>query len=221
MPLLYRNGQFSIDGAPIAQADLTELRNQQIDRWADELGLLTAEALGIETRARTTAELRQAVEFPLPRIEAWATRFLVKAQEVIMKAFLFARGGHSQMSDQDWQTVTGLITRQGEYGSAFVADVAAGKLTERQIQARSKLYAGAAVEAFERAKAASVALDLPAFPADGSQVCRSQCRCSWAVRDFSDRWEATWILESGGQHCATCLGNADKWKPFVQRKSEG
>lgn len=94
-------------------------------------------------------------------------------------------------------------------------------LHEAQIAARSRMYVSSAREAFERGKRrAAGAPELPAYPADGSTICKSRCQCGWQLEEVKDAdgntiaWNAYWRL-SPVESCETCLGRGATWNPLV------
>lgn len=84
---------------------------------------------------------------------------------------------------------------------------------------RAEMYAKSLEQVYQRAymraKGESVQLpDLPAYPRDGSTVCRTNCRCRWDVRRVSDtEYQAVWKLQPG-ENCPDCLERAVRWNPL-------
>jgi len=132
--------------------------------------------------------------------------------------YVLGRGGRNAMTPADWGRVGRLVKEQYKYAGAFAQDIADAKLSAAQIAARAQLYMASSTGAYERGRAASFkGLRLPAYPADGSQQCKANCKCSWSIEDLADRYEATWVL-GAADHCTTCVSNAGQWSPFVQVK---
>ena len=125
-----------------------ETRDAAVDRWADELRAIAKDELGDNDDAVSL------IEFPMTRVQSWAERFREKANGILVSAYLAGRGGIDRMRNRDWDTVATLIDAQDRYATGFVADVLAGELSVAQVAARSALYAGAGVNAWERGAAA-------------------------------------------------------------------
>ena len=85
---------------------------------------------------------------------------------------------------------------------------------------RSTLYVESGTASGERGKVVSYRRftdELPEYPGDGSQICRTRCRCHWRFNfNTSDRsfYHAFWRLNARAKHCTTCLGNAARWSPL-------
>lgn len=63
--------------------------------------------------------------------------------------------------------------------------------------------------------------DLPAYPRDGSTVCRVHCRCEWRIKKVSAvYYEATWKLGQA-EHCPDCIERAKVWSPISIIKQQG
>lgn len=226
MPLLYRDGQFSIDGEPITAEDLTALRDRVVETWGDELGDLARAELGIadQPRAATARQagfLRrepavQAIEFPLHRIESFGAAFLRKIASVISSAYVFARGGTERVTDAGWATVAELVSKQNDYAEGFVSALKGGQVSEAQAVARARSYGGAAIEAFERGVAAQVGFSSPdpgCYPGSGCTRCKGQCRC-WLNYDEQDGGLlVSWRSEGEGA-CVDCRALARQWNPL-------
>lgn len=132
--------------------------------------------------------------------------------------YVLGRGGRNAMTQADWGRVGRMVREQYKFAGGFAQDIADGKLSAAQIAARAQLYMASSTGAYERGRAASFkGLRLPQYPADGSQDCKANCKCSWDIDDKGDRYECTWAL-APAEHCATCLSNAGEWSPLVVMK---
>lgn len=67
-----------------------------------------------------------------------------------IRQYLAGRGGREQMTQVDWGSIGGSLRDQYRYLDGFAKDVADGKLSKKQIVARSKMYFNSAREAKER-----------------------------------------------------------------------
>ena len=102
---------------------------------------------------------------------------------VFADEYMLAKGGWNAMYPADIDALTLILNEQYSHLQGFATDVSDGTLSKSQISARSELYMGSATQAHERGKARRHNLILPAYPADGSQICRSNCKCKWIIRE--------------------------------------
>jgi hypothetical protein len=150
-------------------------------------------------------------------LENWTDEMRKALKDNYISQYLLGRGGRNVMNQSDWGRIGGLLSNQYRFLNNFANEIGLGQLTQAQIAARAALYIDSATQAFERAKAASWSLTLPAYPGDGSTLCMANDRCSWVIVEFDDRIEATWTL-SPAEHCETCLARARDWAPLVIAK---
>jgi hypothetical protein len=96
------------------------------------------------------------------------------------------------------------VARQLEYLRGFVADVQAGKLSEKQIRARADLYSGATRTTYFESRWGNWQIPPELLP--GMQTCTTNCKCSISVKDNNDgTGTLTRVLgavEVG--HCTAC-----------------
>lgn len=151
-------------------------------------------------------------------VQEWVFEMRKRVRDVNSAEYMLARGGRNAMFQTDLDVLTEIIKDQYGYLQQFGEEVRAGNLSASQIRARSELYMEASTRAHEQAKAASFDIELPAYPADGSQICKTRCRCRWEINEKKDTIEAFWLLNVAAQHCDTCLSNAAKWAPYTIQK---
>lgn len=90
------------------------------------------------------------------------------------------------------QTMKGQL----DYLNPFVDKIAAGDMSDAQIEARALSYAGAVNASWWAG--ATDGEDLPFQPGDGGTVCLGNCRCEWQAD--GDAW--VWMAEAGA--CFDC-----------------
>ena len=151
-------------------------------------------------------------------VQEWVFEMRKRVRDVNNAEYMLARGGRNAMFQTDLDVLTEIIKDQYGYLQKFGEEVRAGNLSASQISARSELYMEASTRAHEQAKAASFDIELPEYPADGSQICKTRCRCRWEINEKKDTIEAFWLLNVAAQHCDTCLSNAAKWAPYTIQK---
>lgn len=212
MPLAYAAGAYLADGEEVSAVGLLDRRDDQIDAWADELQAIARDALGDGERV-------EAIEFPASRIESFASRFLARVGEIVIGAYVWAAGGAERVTEAGWQAVAGVVERQMGFGRGFVAALRSGELSAAQAAARAGLYAGAAVESFERGKAGLIGVDLPLFPGMDCEG-GANCRCWWEIVETANGIEATWHAAGDKGTCGPCASHAREWNPYRAEERE-
>jgi hypothetical protein len=104
-------------------------------------------------------------------VGAWEAEMRRRIKAEYIRQYLLGRGGRNAMTAEDWGSLGGMIADQYRYLDGFAAEIAAGKLSEAMIAARSEMYLLSAREAFNRAQARARGIPadrLPAFPGDGA-----------------------------------------------------
>ena len=149
----------------------------------------------------------------------WVDEFKGILRTTYKDEYALACGGRNAMTQRDYGIIGRQLRDQYTYLYRFADQVENGQLTEGQIRMRSRMYVDSATQAFERGHAAAIgAPDLPAYPADGSTQCRSNCKCHWELRDEGDHWEAFWKLGMA-EHCPDCVERSQTWAPLVLEKA--
>jgi len=78
--------------------------------------------------------------------------FREELKHEVIRLYLLGIGGRLQMTFADWGSIGGMLGEQYRYLPGFEDAIAAGELTEAQIQARARMYVNSAREGFEKAK---------------------------------------------------------------------
>lgn len=196
----YRN---TTTGQYIGQRQMTELRDQ----------FAAAKREGTQALAADLASGAKSVQ-------EFDVAFRREIKTAYIDQYVLGKGGRGNMTQADWGRVGQMVREQYIFARDFARDIADGKLSEAQIAQRASLYFDSSTQAFERGRAASHGdLQLPEYPADGSQQCRSRCKCRWDIKETDDAWECTWRLNAAAEHCESCRDNAAKWQPLVVLKA--
>ena len=153
-------------------------------------------------------------------VQEWVFDMRKRVRDVNNAQYMLARGGRNAMFQTDLDALAEIIKDQFGYLQQFGEEIRAGNLSASQIKARSELYMESSTRAHEQAKAASFDIELPEYPADGSQICKARCRCRWEIDEKKDTIEAFWLLNVAAQHCDSCLSNAAKWAPYTIQKGD-
>jgi len=124
--------------------------------------------------------------------------------------YLLSIGGRNSMTMADWGRLGGQLNRQYEY----LRDMLTTRTGNPALTTRASNFINSATQAFWRGRADRAGVTLPAYPGDGSTICRSNCACSWRLLSVGDTIEAYWQL-SAAEHCETCLARAQDWNPHI------
>lgn len=147
-------------------------------------------------------------------VQAWTSGMRELIKQTYTQQYMLSRGGVNAMTQADWGQLGAALRDQYRHLDQFAQEIASGKLSPAQIQARARLYVNSATQAFERGKASSHGLRLPAYPGDGSTQCRTNCKCRWSIADRGAFWECRWML-GVAEHCPDCVTYAGRWNPLV------
>lgn len=190
------NGQY------IGQAKMVELRDAFVD-----------------AKRSVAGDLAKQIGKGDITVQQWEMELRKQVKTAFVDEYVLGKGGRNAMTQSDWGKVGNMVKDQYAYAHQFARDIADGKLSQAQIEARSNLYFNAATEAFERGQAASYGLPtLPAYPSDGQAPCKTNCRCAWQIDETDTEWQCTWVLHAA-ESCSGCLENAAKWSPLVIQKA--
>lgn len=194
-------------------------RNTSTGRYIGQSTMVGLRDQFIESKKAAGDDLAGRLSRGEVSIQQWELEFRKQVKTAFVDEFVLGKGGRNAMTQSDWGAVGRMIRDQYTFSHEFARDIADGELSLAQIEARGRLYMDSATQAYERGRGASFGgLSLPEYPADGNQICKSNCRCSWVIEETDTEWRCTWQLSSGGETCDTCLGNAEKWNPLVITK---
>ena len=179
-------------------------------------------------------------------LHEWLRRMALIVRDTHLALWLFGSGGYNTMDSTSLVVLVDTLRVQYDYLTAFGQAILQGNrpeapsgvfpfgkqrqhislYTPRSLQRqgvinRSTLYVESGTASGERGKAVSYRRftdELPEYPGDGNQICRTRCRCHWRFNfNTSDRsfYHAFWRLNARAKHCNTCLGNAVQWSPLT------
>ena len=186
-------------------ADSTDTTNDQNRQLRDEL--LAGLALLVSGLASDLAD-------GTITLEEWETSMRDQIKMALGAAYVFGRGGLDQMTDADWQALSLLVINAYMYLDQFAMDIEASLLSEAAIAARSELYVGAGVGAYERGQASAYDVFLPEYPGDTCSG-RTNCRCSWSLEPQDDgSIDAYWVCEDDEASCDNCIANGQQYNPL-------
>lgn len=151
----YRNLE---SGKYIARATINRMRDDFADKARAKIGGLAA----------SLADKSLSVQ-------AWEVAMREAVKTAIGAQYVYGRGGLNNMEQADWGRAGSMTKEAYGYLRGFAEQIAAGELSEKQINARSALYLNSTVNAYERGRAASFGIALPVYPADGGTACMANC----------------------------------------------
>jgi hypothetical protein len=126
--------------------------------------------------------------------------------------------GNGTESEFTFDQVNHYIDEQLHFLELWIADIQQTQTLPGGV-GRAALYGESLGQVYQRYYVAARGLraglpDLPAYPRDGSTVCRVYCRCQWQIKKRSDAlYEATWKLGQA-EHCPDCILRAKQWNPL-------
>ena len=184
-------------GEIIADDALLMIRDELIYIWHDRI-----------------RELAQQLVDGEVTIQSWLLRMQEEIISVYADEYMLSKGGYNALFEPDITILAEILLEQYTYLQDFAADIQQGTLSQAQIGNRSELYIESATQAHERGKARRHGIDLPAYPADGSQDCMTRCKCHWNINETEERVNAYWTLDPSAEHCDTCVANSQDWAPY-------
>ena len=158
-----------------------------------------------------------------PREWEAAMRPLVK--DLHVEAYVAGRSGlWGEITPAQWGRLGPVVREQYGYLARRRQAIEAVPVEERsaaKLAQTARLYGAATRRSFERGLLDEIGMgaELPAYPGDGTTLCRVNCRCRWRIRILSKArgdFDASWTLGSA-EHCRTCRERARKWKALRVR----
>ena len=156
------------------------------------------------------------------QLTTWYYQMAEEVKRQVITLYMQGRGGRNVMTAQDWGTCGGVISDQFRFLKPFAQQVEQGLLSEAQIAARSAMEINSAREAYYRGKVRALGIPydaIPAWPADGTCKCLSNCACGWIFEAVFDSkgdvvgYNCYWELNPA-EHCTDCEANHAKWYPL-------
>lgn len=158
-------------------------------------------------------------------LDVWRQAMREILKELYAVTYLVGIGGVEQFDDRHGAILRDLVRNQYGYLDAWGKELESQQQTEEQapslaqIVARALLYGIASNAILQRAVIAALGLpDLPAYPGDGSSICRVRDRCAWRIERLNGQgnFNLFWTLDVS-EHCETCLTRASVWSPLLIR----
>jgi hypothetical protein len=208
----YRDGQWrDLDtGEVLVISALVSRRDKQILAWQQALAQMARD----ELRDAETGGVTES------GVKAFGPAFLESLAMMLTAAFVYAAGGATRMDETQWGRVAELVGKQQDFASNFLDALRAGQVSGDEAIARSGMYAGSAVEAFEQGRASQLGDtlnldDLPGYPGDGLTQCLSNCRCYWSYEETASGWDCYWNVANDEGTCVGCMERGVLWAPYT------
>lgn len=154
-------------------------------------------------------------------IQRWVTDMRGDIRKGITAQYLLGVGGKNVLDTLDLENIGASVLTQYAFFQQFAEEIRNGELSGAQILQRIQMYGETMTYGYEQAKAKAHGITLPEYPADGNQICLSNCRCRWELVDDPNDPNyvlATWLINPFAEHCASCLDNQRKWNPLRVRR---
>ena len=189
-------------------------RNTESGRWVTDNSRLKLKSDFIDKQLPVLNRWSVALRDGTMSIQEWVLSMRRLIRKSYMTEFLFAKGGVNAMTASDLNLVGDIVKSQYQFLNNFAEQMGAGELSVAQIRSRSEMYVLSSRQSYERGQASSYGIELPEYPADGNQQCRSRCKCRWYIVRKPDGIEARWLMNIAAEHCESCRENTAKWNPF-------
>lgn len=194
-------------------------RDSASGRFLAPTTVLTTRDDFLTRRAEAVQQITASMTDGSVTVQAWERSMQTEIQRLYGAQFAYGRGGRNAMTEADWQAAADMARGQFGYLRSFAEAAVSGDLSAARMQARAAMYASSAVQAFEAGRVAAFGMPpLSRHPGDGSEACKSNCRCHLDIEVTEAGWDVFWRLGATEQHCADCSGLAATWSPLaVQR----
>lgn len=150
-------------------------------------------------------------------LQEWFGVSTTNIQDLVTMQYMFGVGGKNTLTDQRVFKIGTMVKKQREYFRKFAEEIKEGELSGAQVLQRIQMYGESVTEGYEVAKAHTHRVEMPEYPADGTQDCFTKCRCRWVYKDDpSDEAYifGYWKLNPRAEHCDACLENSRQWNPI-------
>jgi hypothetical protein len=152
-------------------------------------------------------------------VAEWEAQFRAIVAETITALHIFGAGGETMVRTKPMhlRRLVTALERQIPFANAFVSELQTGQIEATAVAARSELYVGAGITAYEEARADEWGVTLPYYPADHGTPCESNCRCNWTITTSTheltgrDMTTAYWQTEGDGKVCDGCQQRAAEY----------
>lgn len=143
-------------------------------------------------------------------------------KETYLQQYMLGRGGKGEMTQKDYGALGYMLRVRYQEINNYVAEIKQREdsgipYTLDYLSNRNRLYYESSRQAYERGNSEAYGLPLlPAYPADGSTLCVSGCRCFWRIEKVAGGFDCFWEIVPG-KNCKTCLDRNRLWYPLQVR----
>jgi hypothetical protein len=197
-----------------------EALNQRVGTYVSNARMLELRESVITSAKNRVNELASSLASGDININQWTLAMRQEVKDSFIHQYMLGHGGRNTMTQSDWGKLGHDIRDQYQYLNRFSDEIRAGRYTESQIAARSRMYMEASSQSFEKAKVASRGIpDLPDYPGSGRTECMTNCKCYWNIKETETEWLCYWSL-SNVEHCDSCIDRSNRWNPLVISKNK-
>ena len=211
---------YSDNGKPLTEDELSQIVTDGETIPEEAIALLALQVFNNQISAdKWEEELQEEIKRQYIRnasLGAGGVESLTQQDLNLIMVFL-AGGILTNALDINGQTTQIPVIGQYQFLDDFGNNL--GIYSEAQIRAISRLYINSGRKAFEAIKAGKMGVPfiLPAYPGDGSTLCRVNCHCHWEHLFNNGAWYGSnWVL-GVADHCIDCVERSRKWNPFIPR----
>ena len=154
--------------------------------------------------------------------DTWEHAFMQALSQYHLAAYAHGAGMKLRnLGPEDHKLVQAVVDRQKKFLQGFDHAFEDGRYEDRETVAahRAKMYADAVLGTWWMGNTRG--WPLPAWPADGTTQCKTNCRCAWDIQELEGEGnaDAYWIL-GPTDHCQTCVQRAEEWSPVKIRNGD-
>lgn len=130
-------------------------------------------------------------------------------------AYLARTGKGGPLDGADLDRLNVRVRDQWAYLTNWRDELRSGRAFEAN---RARLYMQASGAAMQEAFVAQLGFTLPAYPRDGSTICKSNDACTWTIIKLPGvgNYDCRWTRRPA-EHCETCSNRAVLWNPIEVR----
>lgn len=134
-------------------------------------------------------------------------------RQTYINLYTLGVGGSNNMTQADWVNVGEMLKEQYIKLNQLMDRIARGELSSAQVFAELNELIGFSSEAFWKAYIHDMAINLPAYPGDGSTKCLTNCQCYWEIQQVPGGYDCYWKLGKS-ERCPDCVQRVTEWNPY-------
>jgi len=141
-------------------------------------------------------------------------------RQAYINLYTLGVGGFINMTQADWGRIGEMLKEQYIKLNLLMDPIAQGQLSTAQVVAKLRKLVCLSSEAFWKAYVQDNAINLPAYPGDGSTKCQLNCQCGWNIQKVPGGYDCYWELGKS-ERCPDCVQRSTEWNPYHIRINSG